>query len=82
MDARGGLAGVACAIDLFCDYAPGTNCGFGDQSGVCKKGPDMCTQIFDPVCGCDGNTYGNACSARQHGVSVLYKGKCKESQSQ
>jgi hypothetical protein len=78
----GGLAGVDCGIDLFCDYVLGTNCGSGGQSGVCKNGPDVCPLNVDPVCGCDGKTYGNACSARLHGVSVLYKGQCGDTQSQ
>ena len=39
--------------------------------------PMMCTMDWRPVCGCDGTTYSNPCSAKAAGVPEFTEGECK-----
>ncbi len=40
--------------------------------------PTACILIFDPVCGVDGITYGNACFANAENVDIAHAGECTE----
>lgn len=67
-----------CDAGLFCQHQPGALCGAADAPGECVAIPDVCADIFDPVCGCDGVTYGNACEAAANLTGILDRGPCEE----
>jgi len=60
----------------FCKFPVGS-CGAAGDAGVCTTRSNGCPDVWDPVCGCDGLTYGNPCEADAAGVSVRHVGTCE-----
>jgi hypothetical protein len=72
----GGLLGSICEEGLFCKLTAGL-CGVYNRSGDCTRVPEVCTDVYDPVCGCNGKTYPNECEADAQMVSIDYKAECR-----
>ncbi|HEY5823593.1 MAG TPA: Kazal-type serine protease inhibitor domain-containing protein [Cyclobacteriaceae bacterium] len=47
-----------------------------DKSLINPTAP--CTMDYNPVCGCDGKQYSNACMAKNQGVTSFTLGECKK----
>jgi hypothetical protein len=73
----GGYPGVQCEAGNYCAIEKGQCRTIADITGVCQKKPEVCTQQFQPVCGCDGKTYSNSCMASAAGASVASDGACQ-----
>lgn len=70
-----GIAALRCGEGLWCEHAPG-QCKVADGSGMCAKAPEVCTQDYNPVCGCDGKTYGNDCMRKLAKAQLDHVGGC------
>jgi len=74
--ACGGLAGLTCPSGQWCDPTPANACGGADLLGTCKDPGFACPQLYQPVCGCDGATYGNDCMRVQARAQFAHDGAC------
>lgn len=75
--ACGGPTDAACLENEYCQHAQG-DCDSGETPGECRGRPEVCAEIAAPVCGCDGQTYGNECEAQAAGVNIRSTGACAD----
>jgi hypothetical protein len=66
----------ACPSGQFCSRPPGSGCDPA-VTGVCQTTPTSCPGTTDPVCGCNGTTFANACLADIAGVQIAAPGTCQ-----
>ena len=72
----GGIQGLGCPRGQFCDIDIPNACGGVDLSGICRIPPQVCPEIYAPVCGCDGVTYGNDCERQAARIQLDHPGEC------
>ena len=67
---------LLCPKGKFCATAKADRCPGFEIKGTCHRIPDACVDVYQPMCGCDGQTYGNKCEAALVRVAVAYDGRC------
>ncbi|WP_354579820.1 Kazal-type serine protease inhibitor [Hymenobacter sp. UYP22] len=71
---------LACTVALLslagCQRETASSADCIDPSKI--KADAMCTMEYAPVCGCNNQTYGNACQATNAGVKTYTKGPCPD----
>ena len=72
----GAWAGDTCAASEYCAYQAGQLCGGTDAEAICQPRPQVCDDVYAPVCGCDSKTYANSCAAAVAGTGVNAASAC------
>jgi hypothetical protein len=72
----GGIAGIPCPEGQLCELPAGM-CHAADLQGRCVEPGEACIQVYDPVCGCDGQTYSNDCERQRAGAQKSHDGACE-----
>jgi hypothetical protein len=73
----GGIGGIQCAGPTqFCDANAVNACTTADLLGTCKVTYLLCSQVYLPVCGCDGTTYSNDCERVRAKIQKSHDGAC------
>jgi hypothetical protein len=82
------MAGLLVVL-VACNGAPTNTSGRDEKKDVFQIGTEscidstkinpegMCAEMYDPVCGCNGENYPNACYAEKAGVTQYIKGECR-----
>ena len=68
-----GAPDTLCPNGQYCQLLPSSGCS---GLGNCTAKPQACDLMYQPVCGCDGVTYGNACEAAAGGQNIDPQGNC------
>lgn len=74
-----------CADGQRCEANATRACGKAKLPGTCSLSQSaltstICTTDYNPVCGCDGQTYSNDCERQKAGVALDHAGGCAYSQ--
>jgi hypothetical protein len=70
----------ACGYDSYCKKQVGDCDGKGTCHPLPRPGDSVCIdEAWNPVCGCDGETYNNSCEAEVIGVNIANMGECQNS---
>merc|ERR1739848_789537 len=77
--ASNGSGDTSCSTEQFCHMTDGKchNLARSEKvGGRCKTPAMMCTMHIEPVCGCNGKTFSNACQANSARMSIAHEGMC------
>ncbi|PIN90682.1 hypothetical protein COU57_02745 [Candidatus Pacearchaeota archaeon CG10_big_fil_rev_8_21_14_0_10_32_14] len=79
------IAKEQCRVDELSGCSSNEQCRFNEfckldscnsTQGKCERKPMHCVDVYQPVCGCNNQTYGNTCFLNNAGIPKLSDGEC------